>query len=393
MFKITMPIYEHSIVKSINEDGEEITKRRIIGIASGTELDRDEEEFALSAVKAMQRAIEDGITTPDGTHTLVPLQSDHKASWLTDLGYLTKAWIEEDDDKHNLWIEAELNESPSADYFFKLLSKENAPKLGLSIGGLVTKAHKKIDKLANKSTLVFEHILLKEVSVVSQPAYPTQYLQALSKSYQQKEDDDMKDLVEKEVTEAVEEVEVDKNENEAVADGENTEPVVKEENSEAKEDGDGVVKSVSPEEFTTIAAEVGEVKKAVTDLTEILNSMKADYAHLSVSFSKIEETASAFKSVSDETVTTDSVVQKAMGDAFVTYTEKAIAPLVQMIRELEVKIEEIASQPVDKSLTIISAEANDTTPLALYQKQKAQAVATHQNWDPIDAAVKSVMNR
>lgn len=406
MFKITVPIHECSIVKSVNKDtGEESTKRRIVGIASGTELDRDEEEFALSALKAMQQAIEEGITLPDGTHSLVPLQSDHRASWLTDLGFLTKAWIEEGDEEHNLWIEAELNDSPSADYFYKLLTEKNEEKgrptrLGMSIGGLVTKAHKKVNQATQKAHLVFDHILLKEVSIVSQPAYPTQYLQALTKSYQEDKDmeeENVQDIVAEGEQAAAKNDASEKNEAVAPESTPNiTEPATEKEVEEAgSEGGEGVAKAVSPEDFETLKGEVIAVNKAVTDIAGILEQLRASYAHFSVSFEadrNADGNVDTEKSITEpETVDTEAAVQKSVNDAFVLYTEKALTPLINMINDLQAQVAELANQPVDKSLSVTTYDSTPKSPKEIYERRKAMAAVGTGQFDSIAESVKAAL--
>ena len=242
--------------------------------------------------------------------------------------------------------------------------------------------------------LVFEHILLKEVSVVSQPAYPTQYLQALTKSYQQKENEEMaqqKDETTAENTEVVAE------KNEAVAsEPQNDGEAVTKDKVEETADTDTVTKAeVSPEEIAEIKEGLGHVNKAVADIADILNQMKANYANLSIGFEarrddsgNIVDTEKSQNEQEEEAETTVEIVRKGLNEAFVLYTDQAIKPMVKMIEDLRNEVAELASAPYDKSLQVVSLDAA-RTPRESYERRKQVAKSSNMPFDPISAAVQS----
>src|SRR5690606_19826511 len=131
------------------------------------------------------RAITEGIIMPDGEISQIPLRSGHEDEWEFILGFLVDAHI---DDQYNLIIVAELEDgNPKADLLYRRLTVPSQPgrhtkKLGLSIGGIVVNAGHEWDEDYQQYVRVFYDVALREVSVVSQPAYPTAYVQALVKS-------------------------------------------------------------------------------------------------------------------------------------------------------------------------------------------------------------------
>lgn len=178
-FKITC-----SIAKAYERQDGAVIRKFIGGLASGTQVDLEGERMAETAIQAFQKAIQSGTTLDDGQWSLIPLRSGHRHEWDDVLGWITGADV---DAEHNLWIEAELDqENPVAMGLFKKLTRTpelgKPLKLGLSVGGTVLRAGYESDELSGNMTKVYYDVDLREVSVVSQPAYPTSYLFALSKS-------------------------------------------------------------------------------------------------------------------------------------------------------------------------------------------------------------------
>lgn len=178
-FKITC-----SIAKAYEKGSGDDIKKYISGLASGVQTDLDGERMAESAIVAFQKAIKNGIYLSDGQWSLIPLRSGHRSEWDDVLGWVTGAEIDKD---HNLWIEAELDiENPVSTVLYKKLTRSpeigKPVKLGLSVGGSVVDAGYEWDDVANKFCKTYYDVELREVSVVSQPAYPTSYLLALNKS-------------------------------------------------------------------------------------------------------------------------------------------------------------------------------------------------------------------
>jgi len=178
-FKITC-----SIAKAYERQDGAVIRKFIGGLASGTQVDLEGERMASTAIEAFQRAIQSGTTLSDGQWSLIPLRSGHRHEWDDVLGWITGADI---DAESNLWIEAELDqENPVAMGLFKKLTRTpelgKPLKLGLSVGGTVLRAGYESDDISGGVTKVYYDVDLREVSVVSQPAYPTSYLFALNKS-------------------------------------------------------------------------------------------------------------------------------------------------------------------------------------------------------------------
>lgn len=178
-FKITC-----SIAKAYEKNVDGILKRFIGGLASGTQVDLEGERMADSAIQAFKKAIDEGMTLPDGQWSLIPLRSGHRHEWDDVLGWITGAEV---DKENNLWIEAELDhENPVSVSLFKKLTRTpehgKPVKLGFSVGGTVNRAGYEWDEDINDFTKTYYDVSLREVSVVSQPAYPTSYLYALNKS-------------------------------------------------------------------------------------------------------------------------------------------------------------------------------------------------------------------
>lgn len=178
-FKITC-----SIAKAYEKRDGGVTRQYIGGLASGTQIDLEGERMAESAISAFQKAIKEGMTLPDGQWSLIPLRSGHRHEWDDVLGYIVGAEV---DKEHNLWIEAELDqENPVAMSLYKKLTRDpeagKPVKLGLSVGGTVLKAGYEWNDETSDFTKTYYNVELREVSVVSQPAYPTSYLTALQKS-------------------------------------------------------------------------------------------------------------------------------------------------------------------------------------------------------------------
>jgi hypothetical protein len=173
--------FEMNIAKAdMNAEGKMIVK----GLASGLRRDRQDDRFSEAGILSMQKAIEDGIIDDEGHWSEVPLRNAHQKEWDADLGWVTKAEI---DDDFNLWITAELDEdNADAIKLYKSLTKPKRNgrmvKLGLSVQGAVSKFHQKFDEEIRKSVYYFDEIKLKEISVTRAPVYPTPYPLAIAKS-------------------------------------------------------------------------------------------------------------------------------------------------------------------------------------------------------------------
>lgn len=166
-----------NIAKSASAD---TNKMVIRGVASGTLRDRQGDKFSVKGLEAIKKSIEDGLVDPDsGEWSQIPLRSGHRTEWEDVLGYVTKSWL---DPEQNLWIEAELDEdSGKAQELYRKLTKGKV-KLGLSVRGQVTEYHHDFDPDIQKAGVFFDNLLTKEISVTSQPVYPMPYPIAIAKS-------------------------------------------------------------------------------------------------------------------------------------------------------------------------------------------------------------------
>jgi hypothetical protein len=69
-WRMTLPI-----VKSYEKEVNGESRMVVAGIASGTQLDYDDERMATSAIAAFEKAIQEGITLPvTGAWSLIPLR-------------------------------------------------------------------------------------------------------------------------------------------------------------------------------------------------------------------------------------------------------------------------------------------------------------------------------
>lgn len=370
-FKLTMPIS-----KSYEKKGDDgATHLYVAGIASGTGLDLDGERMAKSAIDAFKKAIDEGIVTPQGKWGHVPLRSGHRKEWDDVLGWITKAEV---DDQHNLWIEAELDDTSSVakDLFAKLNRGDRPGKpvqLGFSVGGSIKKASREWDANVGRSIRIIEDVILKEISVVGQPAYPTAYVEALTKSVNWDEvpltkEEATKELamfenekvtVDKAAHVEDKETEVTKTEadeqsgaDDAASVDKSTEEVgtttdPKDDNAAEK----SVYYSESAEGFkdllTKLQSQLDEIKALVGDSSKAVADTK-DEAEVTKTETKVEkaeekvETTSVEKSVEDR-------VADAVTAALNAFKTEHIDPITKAV-------EEIAAQPVDKSLSVRTAK-------------------------------------
>ena len=139
-FKINLAITK-AFARVDKETGQ--TKRYIGGLASGTNLDLEDERMAESAIMAFRRAIEEGMFLHDGQWSLIPLRSGHREEWDDILGWITKAEV---DEFWNLYIEAELDPTnPVATGLYEKLTRpaeRGKPlQMGLSVGGKFRNFH------------------------------------------------------------------------------------------------------------------------------------------------------------------------------------------------------------------------------------------------------------
>lgn len=417
-FKITCAIENEHCYERIEKG---VTKRFVVGRASGTKIDREEERIAASAVASFQKAIEEGIFLPDGTYTLVPLQSEHKDGWDDTLGWLTRAWIDEEND---LYIEAELDmDNPRSLYLYRELKKEDKlgrPRkmLGLSIGGRVIEASEEWDEGLQKFIRTYHKVALREVSVTSRPAYPTAFLDVMNKSIkwdrvtdhrfvwedtmeqQEKINENVEKNDEAQAMESVEDAAQVAKADEATAEvaeeavekaeevAEDAAESVEKEEHIAEESEDAVEKASTSVRISTETwadawdgDPMGALKAAVESLMNEIEEMKGVLKSVTEAQSepavekseevaetegepveKTEATAESAEAEIEKSSAEDegALLVKALTDTLRETLDDKLSPVMSQIEALGKRIEVVENTEVDKSITV--SEALDNLP-------------------------------
>lgn len=403
-FKLTIPIEHCYVQKSHDEFGNEVETKRITGIASGTELDRDTEKMAESALYAMRKSIDEGILNEHGELVQVPLYSEHRKEALEQLGWLTKAWIQKSDTgEHQLWIEAELDDdNPKSTQLYKKLTTPNPKKgrptkLGLSISGKVLSAYKQFDPSIKKAVTVFEQIALNEVSVVTKPAYVGSYLDILEKSYKEDTGDDlsfrgehsMDDLTNK--AEAQNETPSDDTEKSSVTDTQEQAPIADATEKATSNESSGDVTKAFEIRFEGIEKQIGglaqlmeEMKVAWATLTVDLTQKQTDPVKSEQVEESTDDVVKTEAEVSDDSV---NVLKSAVADAI----QSQLNPVLEKMTALEQTVEQLG-KPVDKSFSVLG-EQGDISGRDLYEARKAAARAEGRQFDPIGEGIRAAFAR
>lgn len=391
-FKLTIPIENTYVQKSYSQDGQEVEKRYITGLASGTELDRDSERMAESALHAMREAIDKGILSDTGEVMQVPLYNEHRKETLEQLGWLTKAWLQkgvndQGKDVVEMWIEAELDEdNPKAHLLFKKLTtpgpKNRPTLLGLSISGTVRKMSKVFDPEVKKTINVFDDIQLGEVSVVTKPSYSksSSYLETLAKSYT----GDIEDVsrgefsMDMEKTEDLIENPSDGVEKNSVTD---TQEIEKETSSESTVSTDDVEKAYNTR-FTNIETQMSEIIRVVGELRSLIETPKT--VEVAEQKSVTEESSEEIVEKSDDTPDTQAVdiLKSAVSDTIAT----ALNPIVEKLQAMDEKIASL-EKPVDKSFAALGQMDQKLDANSQYELRKAAAKQAGQEFDPLKEAL------
>lgn len=154
-----------------------ISTDELVGIASTVSIDRDEERMSDNALQQMQQAIK----------TIgVNLFGNHQHDWENTLGFISDSQVVD----RQLKIKVKLDNPDTNPKIPMLLNKlERGIKLGLSVGGNVTKDKYEYDKAAGKKVKVIDGVNLYEVSVVGIPSNADSYVSlpdAIFKSIKEK---------------------------------------------------------------------------------------------------------------------------------------------------------------------------------------------------------------
>lgn len=371
---------------------EDHTKFYITGIASGTKVDRDDERMAESIIHMFKKAIDEGIYNYEGQWSLVPLVAGHDQEWDRHLGWVVSAEINED---HDLIITAELD--PLAPNAMSLFQKLNRPievgkplRLGFSVGGRIHETNVEHDPVTGHDRLVFVSGSLREMTVTGFPAYAPSYLSAVTKSLARKESNAMENQDEAVVEKTADEVIITdapdvSAEEAAVVEVEAVEKAVETEAEadveKAAEEAEAVVEAVAEVEAVVeetvdksnveAATEV-ETDPSIADqlavLTETIAALKSGLAEVQKSLASQAEVEEA--EVEQVEKSTDATAAPTLDvELIAAAMEKALAPIVADTKQLRADLEEIASQEVDKSLSVREGEGNAPDPVESFNKR------------------------
>lgn len=413
-YKNSNPFEINMYVQKTYED-ESQHKKKIRGIASGPKKDRQGHTFSPEGVRSIQRAIEEGHIDSDGDWSEIPLVYEHETKWDSEIGWVTKAEI---DEEGQLWIEAELDESSSkAMELYKRLTtpKKNGKmrQFGLSVKGIVTEYHKVWDDVKKSYAPVFNNMQLDEITVTSQPCYPADAYLAITKSLNYHQEDVMDNeetVVEKSLFDRIQEKQ---------AEVEQAEPVVAEETeaTEVATENEDLVAS-PPNEIPAEAVETEEVEEEVTqepvETVEAETETPAGYAvhpqnaegiievqksieTLVSRISKLEEAIDTLSvrerepAVVEAVVEGDTVeVQKSESTSELARIESIVAEAIGTLTgELEIVkslVKEISEEPADKSINIIKSKGIVDQPTTA-NEYRVQLV--EQGVNPIRAGIQA----
>jgi HK97 family phage prohead protease len=157
--------------KSVNKNVD------LIGIASTTSVDRDEEVMSEKALNMM---------VDDIRREGVNLFENHNHEWSNTLGVIKQADLVDNKVKIGINLDDPVT-NPKIPALLNKLKK--GIKLGLSVGGTVTKDRWEYDRELGKKIRVLDEVKIYEVSVVGIPSNSESFLtlpQAISKSLNSK---------------------------------------------------------------------------------------------------------------------------------------------------------------------------------------------------------------
>lgn len=155
-----------SVVKA--EEDTENKKFYVIGVASDTATDREDEIVSEKAQKEMSEQIAQGD---------IRLMASHRAEWNDDLGRVIEAKVSDD----GLMIKSEIDQTDAL--AMKLWqSLKSGKQLGMSIGGIIKKAFHKYDATLKKYIRVLDSLTLDHIAVTARPVNPRTWLSAMAKA-------------------------------------------------------------------------------------------------------------------------------------------------------------------------------------------------------------------
>lgn|SRR6478736_3701461 len=316
-FSMELPIQK---AYSQEIDGEQ--RIFISGIASGTKLDLHNEIMAESALDAMLNAIHKGVTLSNGKTSHLPLRSSHKGGWENKIGWLVDAEL---DAEKNLWVTAELDQdNANAMTLYKQLQRGDLPNKpiqhGLSIGGKITDYVREWHTEKSKFVRILKGMLLDEISVVEEPAYQYSFLEVIEKSLGDTQENLMDDKKVEHTT----------------------------------------IEVVMPETFT----------KGIADVLDVYKALTLKYDELMVQKQAALDEAAKVPSIDDIVAVQEEVVKAAVLSAVEAMKTDVVQPLVDELNALKSRVEEVASEPNDKSISVAKDKSTkDDSPLAKYHEK------------------------
>jgi len=168
-FKFVLPIIKTRVEIVKDEAGNQVEEHYIVGKASSTDKDLVGDRMDPSAIKTMAESIKQHV---------INLNAEHDTSWLFEMGDVTTLSVTDDSD---LLFESKLNKmSASKDLWYAVT--ELHKKLGVSIGGYVKAYEWEEEADTGEMLRVFKDIELDHIAIVSQPANPKTWIEAIQKS-------------------------------------------------------------------------------------------------------------------------------------------------------------------------------------------------------------------
>jgi len=149
MFKLTIPIIKTS----------KLANGRLVveGVASDPTIDSDNEKFAPEAIKHMKELL---------NKERIPIRMEHEDKIYTNIG----EWMEADiDEKNMLKVKGEIDTELSLGKDIEVLANRGEA-ISLSVGGNVLQAGYEYSKDLGKNIKIYKDVLLKEISIVKNPA-------------------------------------------------------------------------------------------------------------------------------------------------------------------------------------------------------------------------------
>lgn len=150
-----------------------INSNTLVGVASTTSVDRDEERMSHNALKMM---------VDDIKKNGVNLFENHEHGWHNTMGFINDATLVGD----QVHVNIELDDATTNPKIPALLNKlKKGIKLGLSVGGNVQDFKWEYDRTLGKKIKVLDKVKIFEVSVVGIPSNADSFVsipQAIAKS-------------------------------------------------------------------------------------------------------------------------------------------------------------------------------------------------------------------